>query len=266
MTLPYAARIACAAVLGFAALSGVESALAETITLTVGERLARFSLLKPGTHRYLRYTVKNDARNAIDIWSRTIAFENKDGTRALRIVQRWDEVGPRVVLIQDSWFEPDTFRPTTHIRHLERNDETHVGGYRFAPGRVVGLETLEDNERRDFVMTLTAPAYNFEYDMELLQTLPLATGRDFSIPFYDPGVDKPGRYTFKVTGVERISGPDGSPIECWVISADYNTGKVMSRFWIAKSSQILIREETMNEDHSVQIKALLPPEPSDGTG
>jgi hypothetical protein len=230
----------------------------------VGQPLERFALLEAGTHRYLRYKVRNDgARLAVDIWSRTISFETREGKPALHIVQRWDQPGAKVILTQDSWFEPRTFRPLTHIRHLERDGVVTIGGYDIGPTRVLGLRDLPDNQRKDFDQPLPEPSYNFEYDMELLQALPLAAHREFNIAFYDPGVDKPGRYVFKVSRADRIAGPDGRPIDCWVLTADYNTGKVLSHFWFAKRGQTLIREEQIQEDGALLVKTLLPPESTD---
>jgi hypothetical protein len=234
------------------------------VKLVVGPALARVKLLTPGVRRYVRYTVSPaGARAVIDVWTRTLSVETVEGERRIHFVQRWDEAADKAVLIQDSWVKAASLEPITHIRHLERGGVTSIGGYEFATGRVVGMASLPDNGRKDFVQDLPEPAFNFEYDMEFLQALELARGRVFDIPFYDPGLDKPGRYLFNVAGGERVRGPDGHAIDCWLITADYNTGKVVSRFWFAKSNQVLIREQQDNADGSRLIKALLPAEPGD---
>ncbi|MBW8816163.1 MAG: hypothetical protein JF588_22325 [Caulobacterales bacterium] len=240
-------------------------AVADTVRLSPGQPLARMALLKPGVHRYLRYTVATDgARKAIDIWVRTVSVAPPAQGQApqLHIAQRWDEVDG-ALLIQDSWFDPATFAPKTHVRRLTRDGKTTIGGYLFTPGKVVGMPELPDNGRKDFTQALPEASYNFEYDMEFLQALPLAAGRTFDIPFYDPGQDQPGRYRFVVAGSERIAGPDGRPIDCWLVTADYNTGKLVSRFWFAKSDQVLIREAQARDGGGWLIKALLPPESAD---
>jgi hypothetical protein len=199
----------------------------------------------------------------IDVWTRTLSVETVAGEKRIHFVQRWDEAADKAVLIQDSWVKAASLEPITHIRHLERGGVTSIGGYEFTPGRVVGMASLPDNGRKDFVQDLPEPSFNFEYDMEILQALELARGRVFDIPFYDPGVDKPGRYLFSVAGEERVPGADGRSIDCWLVTADYNTGKVISRFWFAKSNQVLIREQEDNADGSQLVKALLPAEPGD---
>jgi len=226
-------------------------------TQSVGTPLPRFTLIESGVHRYLRYRVLGLQRAPVDIWTRAVAFELHDGKRLMHIVMRWDKVaGPSEFIEQDSWFEPASFRPLTHVmtRKLRDAAAPEIGGYRFLPDKIVGMSELPENLRKDFAIASSEAAYNFEYDMELLQALPLAEGYSVSIPFYDPG---------KVAGSDRIRGPDGRSLECWLLTADYNTGKIQSRFWFDKKTQIMIREEQPQSDGSILIKTLLEPEADD---
>lgn len=252
------------AALGLVAGSAVK---ANTVHLSVGQKLQRFSDLTPGVHRYIRYLVNKDgSRQLVDVWDRDVSFGAKpDGTGlGLHIHQRWDRADKSSVLIQDSWFDPGTFRPLTHVRDTEKGGQITLWGFRFTPKAIVGLPSLAGNERADFSMAQSEPHYNFEYDMELLQTLPLAAGRTFDIPFYDAGIDsKPDRYKFVVADADRVMGWEGKPIDCWLVTADYNTGKVQSRFWFAKKGQLLLREEEPMADGRVLLKVLVPPEPMD---
>jgi hypothetical protein len=242
-------------------------ASADTVRLAVGQRLQRFSDLTPGAHRYMRYLVNKDgSRQLVDIWDRRVSFGLKPNGSGpgMRITQRWDRADKSSVLIQDSWFDPGTFRPLTHIRDMEKNGRKTVWGFEFTDSAIVGMQSLAANERADFSMPQGEGHYNFEYDMELLQTLPLAAGRTFDIPFYDAGIDKkPDRYKFVVAGSTRLIGPEGKPIDCWLVTADYNTGKVQSRFWFAKKGQLMLREEEQMDDGRILLKVLLPPEPMD---
>jgi hypothetical protein len=257
------------AVLSLLAFSLVAPSVAnaDTVRLSVAQRLQRFSLLTPGAHRYVRYLVKPDgSRQLVDIWDRRVSFgpAPDGGGSGMHILQRWDRADKSSVLIQDSWFERGTFQPLTHIRRTEKNGQTTLWGFRFTGGAIVGLRNLPGNERATFSMPQNEPHYNFEYDMELLQTLPLAGGRTFDIPFYDAGIDsKPDRYKFVVAGSARVIGPEGKPMDCWLVTADYNTGKVQSRFWFAKRGQLMLREEEVRDDGSILLKVLLPPEPAD---
>jgi hypothetical protein len=93
---------------------------AETAIIKVGPAPARMTLLKPGSHRYLRYDVKDGKRTAHDIWNRTVSFEMHDGRRLLHITQRWDEVnvepGGASSLEQDSWFASFSTTPASTRR------------------------------------------------------------------------------------------------------------------------------------------------------
>lgn len=245
-------------------------ALAETQIVKVGPPPERMNLLKAGSHRYLRYEVRGDKRIAHDIWNRTISFELKDGVQRLHLTQRWDEanVAPEApsALEQDSWFDARNFRPLTHIRRVFVGDKVITAGYTFLDNKAVGLAGLPDNSRKDFSIEYEETPFNFEYDMELIQTLPLHLGYEANIVFYDAGIDKKAdRYTFKVAGSDRMVGWDGRQVDCWLITADYNTGKVQSRWWVDKSSQVVLREEAHREDGSLFVKTLLPPESSDAT-
>ncbi|HJR75286.1 MAG TPA: hypothetical protein VJ806_16805 [Luteimonas sp.] len=247
----------------------VFDAHAATTTLNVGEPLARADLLKPGVHRYLRYTVAPDGqRSTKDIWAREVRFENVDGKRQLRIVQRWDAVGEKAyVRKQDSRFEAGTMRPLTHTNEVVRDGKTELSGYRFLSDKVVGMDDLAGNAKRGFSADSPEPAYNFETDLEFLQSLPLAPGYEASIPFYDPGLAPPARYVFKVAGEDRLTGPDGRAIDCWLVTTDYNRPGYVSRFWFAKANQVLIRQESPLADGAgLLVKTLLPPEAADAGG
>jgi hypothetical protein len=249
-------------------LVAASPAAADIVHLSVGQKLQRFADLTPGTHRYMRYLVHQDgSRQAVDIWDRRVSFEPKpDGSGlGMHIHQRWDRADKSSVLIQDSWFDAGTFRPLTHVRDTEKGGQTTLWGFRFTKAAIVGLPSLAGNQRTSFSMPQSEPHYNFEYDMELLQTLSLAAGRTFDIPFYDAGIDsKPDRYKFVVAGSDRLIGPDGRPVDCWLVTADYNTGTIQSRFWFAKRGQLMLREEEVQNDGTILLKVVLPPEPMDG--
>lgn len=247
----------------FASVPGVAAAgralAAEPQRLAVGQPLARFDWLKPGVRTYLRSREKDGRHTAIDIWRRETRFETIDGQPRLRIVQRWDSAGTPVGLVErDSLFEVGSFRPLTHVRVSTREEARLVEGFRFAPDRISGLEGLADNSQAALSFAFPEPMYNFETDMEMLQTLPLAEGYAVSIPFHHPGSQTAARYLWRVTGVEALAAPDGRSIDCWVVETDYNTDKTPpARFWLARETQVLVRTEGHAADGAVLRKTLL---------
>lgn len=228
-------------------------AAAEVIDM--GKPLARIALLKDGTHRYLRYLRDGEASMPVDIWTRTVT----SSARGLRIHQRWD--GPKGPAAStkwlDSWFEAGTLRPLTHTRITEKDGNKLVEGFAFAADKITGLQDLAGNTQLALNVASPEPAFNFETDIEFLQALPLAAGYEAVVNFYHPGGSAaPARYTFKVSGSAIIAGPSG-PVDCWIVTTDYNRPGSMSTFWFAKATQQMVRNETPVGPGKVFVKALL---------
>jgi hypothetical protein len=247
-----------------ALLAGLSvTAQAAVQQVDVGTPLPRFKLLKPGIHHYLRYMRSADGANApLDIWTREIRFEEREGKQQLHIVQRWDgamtspTAAPSVKRL-DSWFDTATFRPLTHVRTTEKDGKRVVEGFVFTPERVSGMQDLADNTQKALSVASSEPTFNFETDIEFLQALPLAEGYEASINFYHPGSPTgPRRYSFKVTGSATIAGP-GGPVDCWVVWTDYNMPGAESTFWFAKATQQMVRQESAPRDGRVLVKTLI---------
>lgn len=227
--------------------------------LSVGRPLPRFDRLKPGARTYLRSMERDGAHVAVDIWRREVRFEDVDGVRRLRIVQRWDGTGQTPSLAErDSVFETGTFRPFTHVRTTTRDGARVVEGFRFAPDAITGLPDLADNAQAAFSVASSEAMYNFETDMEMLQTLPWALGYAVSIPFYHPGGGVPARYVWRAASEDVLIGPDGAGVPCWVVETDYNSnGASIARFWLARTTQQLIKMESPGANGAMIRKTLL---------
>ena len=227
--------------------------------LNVGDRLARFGLLRPGRRSYLRSQNKGGRHVATDIWQREVRFERIGGIDRLRIVQHWDGTGKDPSLVErDSLFELGTFRPLTHVRTTRAGGKTVIEGFAFGPKGLTGMRDLPDNSQTAVDVPFPEPMYNFETDMEMLQTLPLARGYAVSIPFFHPVGGTPARYLWRVAAEEALAGPDGRGIDCWVIETDYNRPQSPpARFWLAKGTQQMIRQEARGPDGIIHLKTLL---------
>ena len=81
-------------------LTSGAAALAEDVD--VGTSLPRFSLVKEGAHRNLRFMKSGQASTPADIRTREVRFEERAGKRLLRIRQRWDGVVAPPVRLIDS--------------------------------------------------------------------------------------------------------------------------------------------------------------------
>ena len=254
--------VGAAAILGMAAPVSVA---AKEVVVPVGAPLARAALLKPGTQRYLRYVVKDGHRTAIDIWSRITSFEERDGRRLVRVSQVWDGAGPSgSVRREDSVMEAGTMRPVEQVRTTIRDGVTKTAAYRFDGARVAGIADRAGNDAKDFAVEGTEPLFNFVPDSEWFQQLPMAAGTTFVASLYDPGAGKPDRYRFTIAGSARIAGADGRPIDCWLMTTDYNApDHGVTRMWFAKTTQVMIRQEGDAGPRGHFVKTLLPPEAGD---
>ena len=249
---------------GAAVLSAAPAA-AKDVTISVGVPLARAALLKPGTQRYLRYVVKDGHRTAIDIWSRTVSFEMRDGRRLVRVAQIWDGAGPNgSVRREDSLMEAGTMRPLEQVRTTTRDGKTVTAAYHFDGARVTGIAGRADNAAQDFAIEGAEPLFNFVPDSEWFQQLPMAKGTTCVASLYDPGSGKPDRYRFTVAGSAWIAGPDGRPVDCWLMTTDYNAPEHgVTRMWFARTTQLMLRQEGDAGPRGHFVKTLLPPEAGD---
>lgn len=250
-------RAAALAVLVLVAASAAQAAVTP---VPVGQPLARFEKLKPATHRYLRYKQVGDTITPLDVWTREIRIEpDKSGVRRLHIVQHWDGATPGTVKTLDSWFELGTFRPFTHVRRTTGKDGvTKIEGFDFKPDRTVGLADLEGNSQAAYDVASPQPTFNFETDMEFLQALPLAKGYEARIVFHHPGGGAPAPYVFKVVGSEVLTSSAGGKVDCWVVTTDYNRPDWKpTTFWLAKDSQVVIKNASPAPDGSTWVKTLL---------
>ena len=241
-------------------------ASAEDFVLHVGQPLARAELLRSGVQRYLRYKVSDGHRSAIDIWERRITFERQGAKRLVRITQLWDEASePGFTVRQESLFEQRTMRPIMHVRLRSKGGKTEVHAFEFHGSSVKGVADFPGNIDNSFAVTSDEGIYNFVADIEFFRQLPLAKGRTFIATLFDPPHDQPERFSFTVSGSSTVMGPDGVPVDCWLLTTDYNRpDKAITRFWIAKRNQFVLREESPQDDGTLLIKTLLSSESSDG--
>lgn len=243
----------------FASLNPAQAA---TETLSPGKPLSRMDLLKAGTHHYLRYVKSGDSNVPLDIWSREVQITEQNGEKRIRIRQRWDgavsqAASPASTKRLDSWAQFPSFTPISHERITDKDGKHLVEGFVFSADKITGMKDLADNSQKDFVMPSAEATYNFETDIEFLQTLPLATGYEARVNFYHPGsASAPAYYSFKVTGEDSIAGPSGK-VDCWLVTTDYNRPGTVTKFWFAKQSQIMLRQEAAMPDGRILVKTLI---------
>ena len=230
-----------------------------THRLRVGDDLERAHLLGPGQTAYLRSQVRGEVHTPIDIWRRDIRIETVDGAERLILSERRDGAGAAGdVLEQRAVFEPGSLRPVRHQRVLRRGGRSQVQAFRFSDAGAAGDQTVADNESATFAQPFDEPMFNFEADMELLRALPWRPGYSVSIPFHQPGAATAARYIWSVREATTLAAPDGRAIDCWVVETDYNLpGSPPARFWLARSTQLVLKMEAQAPDGTLHRKTLL---------
>ena len=238
-------------------------AQAKTDMIEVGQALPRADLLRPGVHRYVRYMISGDSRGLMDLWTRTLSYEMKDGRRIMRIRQRWDAADKSYVALFDQTFEPGTMRPLAQIETVTRDGVTKSLSVVFKDGRVDSVGDGAAGAAKPLHECFAMPFFNFHPDMEFLQALPLGKNYVASIPFYDVRQEPPARYTYTVSGEATVPSADGSPIKCWIVLFQPDPKGPVIHFWFAERDQTLVREETDIPGKGRLVKTLLNAEAED---
>jgi hypothetical protein len=236
--------------------------------LQVGQPLPRAAMLTAGVHRYARYMIVDDQRTLMDLWSRTLSYENRNGRSFLHIRQRWDAADKSYVAIFDQNFEAKTLQPLDQTVSVTQDSTTRTLGVKFDGSKVDSTTDGMDGAGKPLHENFDMPFYNFHTDMELLQALPLRKNYIASIPFYDVGLGPPERYTYTVVGEETLPSADGMPIKCWLVlfKSQHNPNNLPTRFWFAERNQVLVREETVIPGQGTLVKSLLNAEAGDIAG
>ena len=82
--------------------------------------------------------------------------------------------------------------------------------------------------------------------------------REAQIVFHHPGGGAPAPYVFKVTGSEVLTSSAGGKVDCWVVTTDYNRPEMKPTvFWLAKDSQVVVKNVAVAPDGSTWVKTLI---------
>jgi len=231
----------------------------QTEVIDVDSPRPRFDLITPGQVDYLRYKVVEGISEPIDTISIVLAIETEAGVPRLHITQRWTPANPSLSRKElDSWFEVETFRPLTHIRRTKKEGTTQTEGFLFSGNKVTGIGDLPSNSQANYLSESSEAPFNFETDLIFFQTLPWGPGYSAAIPFHHPGGLPGSRYVFSVTGSDQLVGPDGRPIDCWLVTSNYNVADYpVAKMWVAKQTQRVVKMVASMDGKTSIIKSIL---------
>lgn len=201
--------------------------------------------LKEGTNQYLVFSQnkKKSKQTHVGLWSRTVKFKTFSGKEVIEITQRWFDSDTSFYRSIYSLMDRKTFLPIHHRTWMQR---TGVEAFDFYPNKIMGSDSVVNNSRKGFSVSLSQPMLNWELDMETFGLLPLAANKTFAINFYHPGSKSaPATYEYKVIGDAVLTSMDGSSVPCWKLKIDYSKfgPDSWAIFYISKKGKEMLKME-----------------------
>ncbi|MFZ5999453.1 MAG: hypothetical protein ACOYW3_03025 [Bacteroidota bacterium] len=225
----------------------VTNAQVDTV-YTLDEKLIN-KHLKEGAHQYLVFIQQKSNREKTNtyVWSREVRFTKRGSEPMIEIKQNWyasDTARNRHVY---SLSRRKDFSPVYHYSNMTRGIEA----YDFYADKINGSDSISNNTKKDFTVSVDKPLLNWELDLEIFPLLDLGAGKRFAVNFYHPGGrTAPQLYEYKVVGEETLSTVEGGKVPCWKLRIDYNE-KSWAVFYISKKGREVLR---MDEDFGSGVR------------
>ena len=213
----------------------------DTINISYGD--LKIDQLLIGSTTYLTYTKHNQGKMMqMQLWHRKTSLLND----RILVEQIWEGEDSTKNRELYSLSEKADFSPLFHS--VDFGDK--IEAYDFHEGRIAASDSVALNTRAGFERSLPESCFNFELDLEILQTLPYENGKTYLINFYHPGgKSAPQQYAYQVTAFDETS-------QCWMVDIDYPQGS-SARFWVHSEQHTVIK---MQESYGPiqRYKILLP--------
>lgn len=177
--------------------------------------------LKEGTNKYLVYS-ENEKGSILgmSIWERTISFSKKNNEEVIIVNQHWRNQDSNQSRRINSINKRDNFYP---IFHYSESGKGVKEAFNFTVNTIQGADSISLNSKKNFLLELKEPVFNWELDMELFQCLPYEPDTIFRINFYHPGSTmEPDFYDYKIIGEEILDMGMGCKVDCWLLKIEKN--------------------------------------------
>ncbi len=218
--------------------------------------------LREGTSRYLVYVKmnKDSVRTFTQFWTRTTKRTQYKGMAAIEITQEWEDKDS-IIHIVNSISDAVTMQPlyhktwwkvkmqgsttsktnTTTVDLLNKTIEYN--------GKLLNKTDTARQEKKIMDGYLSAENkyfLNWHLDLETFPLLPYEKGKNFIIPFYDPGTASGFQnVTYSVKGSAELTGYDDQKIACWLLVHEEKGNQ--ETFWISKKTkEVLKLEQVIN--------------------
>ena len=198
--------------------------------------------LKSGKSTYAVWTkdLATEAVSKISIWNREVRFRKLKGREVIVVSQMRfyeDPVNNKYVYtVSDKQNFKTIYDFTKRIR-------TGIEAFNYYDNEISAADSVKENSKQGFKMTITDFPFCFELDLETLSLLPLKrAGQQLAVNFYHPGGEAPRYYPVDVIGSEQIQVTSEQKIECWKIQLRYSEDSY-DFSWISNKTHELIKLE-----------------------
>jgi hypothetical protein len=222
-------------------------------TLQVQGKDLNFKALQLGDYDYILYFKKDkdSAAKRFYLIKMTVEAKQYHNKPAYVIDQKWDH--DSVAHISHSVFDAKDFSTLFHDTYWRQLGYAMVFDFetKKVDFRIVDPGTnIPDSDKvstiKDFNESFEKYNLNWHEDLIIYSLLPYKDKRTFAINFFDPGSGPSQVAMYTVTGSDSLIDRDGKKIDCWVLNRYHDNeapAKGYQRFWIAKKSREVLKEE-----------------------
>jgi len=229
--------------------------MAQTDTLDFKDHKLRTKQLKTGQKQYLVYLqqVGQPKKLNLSIWTREVSLVSKSGTDCFMITQKWFSNDTTNYRFISSINRAADFAPVYHLETIG----SKVKAFNWYTDHINGADTISNNQQKTFTLRLDQPCFNWNLDIETLEMLPLASGKQFVLRLYDAGLGQPQNVNYKVSGEEVLTTLDHQKVDCWKLLLEGNHGQVhyTQTFWVSKKGhEFLMEIDEINGMYRYKVK------------
>ncbi|MBO3699577.1 hypothetical protein [Roseivirga sp. E12] len=209
-------------------------------TIRVGHKFKNFQDLEMGVTKDIIYTKAMGKIMSVTINIKETKTIEVDGQKLLYFSHNIQGPKPDFNGSFEYICEYETLKP---IQLISDSPRAGKEGFKFSESLITSLDTVTDNNRKDFALVLDQPTFNWQIDLETYSLLPMEEGYHAVMNFYHPGSQtEPKFYHLKVIGSDMVLLPDSRSMDCWIVYTDYG-GTQPTRFWYTKKGQNFVKME-----------------------
>jgi hypothetical protein len=228
---------------GFCLLLSARFSFAQTDTVSNSKNNLRLEYIKEGTSQFITWD-KSAVTGTISrmiLWERKVKFIRRDDQDEIAVTQRrlYDDTTANTFVYTVSR------RADFQTIYDYRKGKSGIQSFDYKSDKIVGSDTVKNNIKNGFVLSLSEFPYCFELDLETLSMLPIKrVNQRFAINFYHPGGTVPPQY-YPVTVIREdvMDGVNGVKIKCWVIRLEYDKSNY-DLSWISKDQHEFLKLES----------------------